>query len=149
MRTCSQTADRWLPAGVVLAILGALASCSRGPNEGPTTYPVQGKVVTPGGRPWSGGRIAFQSVSDPAKRATGEIQSDGSFRLETYYLVAGKPRVQPGAEVGEYTVAIEEPGTTFDRGGTPSIPPHLLRQKYRVEAKENSFLLETGKPARP
>jgi hypothetical protein len=44
---------------------------------------------------------------------------------------------------GEYAVSIEEAGTTFDRGGNPSIPPHMLRQKYRIEEKENSFVIET------
>ena len=48
-----------------------------------------------------------------------------------------------------YTVAIEDPGTTFDRGGNPSIPPHMLRKRYRVEAKENSLVVETEKPPRP
>jgi hypothetical protein len=141
--------SRWLLAGMMVVILGELAGCSRGGSEGPTTYPVKGKVVAPGGKPWTGGRIAFQSVSDPGTRATGEIQSDGSFTLETYYLVEGKPRVRAGAVADEYTVAFEEPGTTVDRGGNPSIPPHVLRKKYRVEEKENSFVVETGKPARP
>src|SRR5262245_38492795 len=142
-------AGRWLLAGMMLAALGELAGCSRGAGEGPTTYPVKGKVVAPGGKPWTGGRIAFQSVSDPGTRATAEIHSDGSFTLETVYLVEGKPRVRPGAAAGEYTVALEEPGTTFDRGGNPSMPPQILRQKYRVEEKENSFVVETAKPAKP
>lgn len=149
MSSSVRQAGRWLLAGMMVAVLGELAGCSRGASAGPTTYPVKGKVVAPGGKPWTGGRIAFQSLGNPEMRATGEIQSNGTFTLETYYLVEGKPRARPGAVAGEHTVTIEEPGTTFDRGGTPSIPPHVLRKKHRVEEKENSFVLETGKQARP
>jgi hypothetical protein len=143
MGSSVQKPGRWLLAGMMVVVLGAFAGCSRGSSEGPTTYPVQGKVVAPGGKPWTGGRIAFQSVSDPGTRATGEIRSDGTFTLETSYLVEGKPRSRPGAVAGEHTVAVEEPGTTFDRDGNPTTPPHMLRQKYRVEEKENSFVIET------
>jgi hypothetical protein len=99
--------------------------------------------MAPGGKPWTGGRIAFQSARDPATRATGEINSDGSFTLETYYLVEGLPRSRSGAVPGEHIVTVEEPGTTFDRDGNPTAPPLTLRQKYRVEEKENSFVIET------
>src|SRR5262249_40324703 len=115
-------------------------------SGGPTTYPARGKVVAPGGKPWAGGRIAFVSASDPGTRATADIHPDGTFELETYYLVEGKPRSRPGAVAGEYTVTLEEPGTTFDRGGNPSIPHQVVGKKYRVEEKENSFVVETPRP---
>src|SRR5947209_4944347 len=73
---------QWLLAGMLLALVAALVGCGQGAAEGPTTYPVKGTVVAPGGKPWRGGRVGFQSVKDPGTRATGEIQSDGSFALE-------------------------------------------------------------------
>jgi hypothetical protein len=139
---------RWFVAGLMAVILGGFTGCSGG-GGGPETYPVKGKVVSQGGKPWAGGTISFRSVSDPSLVATGEIQPDGTFTLVTHYLVEGLPRTKPGALTGEYSVTVEEPGVKLDRDGNPSIPPLVLRKRYRVEAQENSFVIETGKPARP
>src|SRR5262249_36910870 len=52
----------WMLTKVVAMVFLGLAGC----GGGLTTYPVQGQVVFKGGRPvTSGGRIEFQSTSDP------------------------------------------------------------------------------------
>ncbi len=140
----------WFVIGMMTVILGSLTGCSGGARDGgPATSPVQGKVVLQGGKPWAGGTITFRSVSDPSLVATGEIQQDGTFSLVTHYLVDGLPRTKPGAVAGEHSVTVEEPGVSLDRDGNPSLPPLQLRKKYRIEAGDNSFVIETGKQARP
>jgi hypothetical protein len=126
-------------------LLGGGTGCSSG---GPATYPVEGKVVAPGGQPWAGGRVTFQSTSDPGMLATGEIRPDGRFTLTTYYVVAGRARTKPGAVAGEHAVTVEGPESAADRRGAGKPPPVLLPRKYRVEAGENSPVIETPGPPR-
>ena len=133
---------RWLPAALVAVGL----ACSGG--GGPKTYPVKGTVVTPGGKPWAGGRITFRAVSDPGLLAAGEIQPDGSFALVTHYLVDGQPKTKAGAVAGEHAVTVETPGPAADRDGGKG-PALLLPKKYQVEAGENSLVIEARRPAGP
>jgi len=79
--------------GGVLAL--ALAGC------GSSTYPVEGKVLTPDGQPvkeLEGGTIVFESV-DAKVSSQGSIGADGSFRLSTF-----KPN--DGAPPGKYRALI-------------------------------------------
>src|SRR5262245_61851004 len=102
MRWCSQHL-RAAGAAVVLAFLGlgGLAGC--GP-AGPTTYPVRGKVELAGGDPrqLAGSNVEAALESDRTVRASGVIQPDGTFTLET--LHAGVLR--KGALAGTYRVRL-------------------------------------------
>src|SRR5262245_54947309 len=76
-----------------------LAGCG---NNIPTTYPVTGKVIYQKGKPVTYGRVEFQSTADPELRATGRIQTDGTFSLTTSL----RGRSAPGAVAGEHKVLI-------------------------------------------
>jgi hypothetical protein len=134
--------------GTIAVILGAIIGCSSAASTGPATYPVQGKVVSPGGQPWTGGLVTFRSTSDPGMMASGEIQADGSFTLTTYYVVAGQARTKPGAVAGEHTVTVEERQIPAARGAVNKISPIILNKKCRVEVKENSLLIEVPRPGK-
>jgi hypothetical protein len=148
MRGSGRTVGFWLLVVMAAAGLGGGAGCSGG-GSGPLTHPVKGRVVSPGGQPWTSGTVTFRSVSDPGTLAIGDIQSDGTFTLVTHYLEEGLPRTRPGAVAGEHTVTVETTGGPVDRDGVSSIPPVAVSRKYRVEAKENDFTIEARKPARP
>jgi hypothetical protein len=87
--------------GLALMVLGTvvLAGCG-----GARTHGVQGKVVVEGGdvAKLAQSTIEAQLESDPAVRASGEIQPDGSFELTT--LKDGQ--VLDGAVEGTYTARI-------------------------------------------
>lgn len=87
--------------GLALMVIGTviLAGCG-----GARTHGVQGKVVVEGGdvAKLAQSTIEAQLESDPAVRASGEIQPDGSFELST--LKDG--RVLDGAVEGTYTARI-------------------------------------------
>lgn len=135
----------WLLAGMMAVALGVPGGCSG--RDGPTTYPVKGRVVHPGGKPWTRGQITFRSVDDPATLAAGDIQPDGGFTLTTHYLVNGQPRTKPGAPPGNYTATVAE-STAAERGDNPATPPVVLAKTYAVEAGENSLLIEAPRPGR-
>lgn len=84
----------------VVAVLGAVG-CGQ---TGPKTYPVNGKVELASGdvSQLAGNNIEAALASDPSVRASGVIQPDGSFALET--LQAGV--IQKGAQEGSYQVRI-------------------------------------------
>jgi hypothetical protein len=82
-------------------LLCGLAGCGSGT---PRTYPVTGTVELPGAdlNPLSGSHVEAALATDPSVRASGEIQPDGGFMLET--LHAG--RILKGAPEGTYRVRI-------------------------------------------
>jgi hypothetical protein len=71
---------------------------------GPKTYPVRGKVEIAAGdiRQLAGNHVEAALEGDPTVRASGVIQPDGSFTLET--LHAGV--ILKGAQAGNYQVRI-------------------------------------------
>jgi hypothetical protein len=102
---------------------GVLPGCGGDPGAAGAVkvYPVQGKVLLDGGKPLSAGKVVFVPTGDSLLAATGTIQSDGSFSLET-------PGSGPGAPPGEYKVRIEadpsqlpkaRPGGRGDGRGLP------------------------------
>jgi hypothetical protein len=121
----------------ILIMVAAFASAGIAGCTGPKTYPVSGKVVFKGGGPVTGGgRIEFQSTSDPQVKATGWIDmKDGTFSLTT--LRDGK-NVE-GAVEGQHRVVVElrNPVTVID-----------LPNDYTVEQRENDFTIEVPKPRR-
>lgn len=100
--------------------IGLLAGC--GP-DGPTAHPVSGRVELAAGDvgQLAGSVVEASSVADPTVRASGEIQPDGSFRLES--LHAGV--VRTGVLEGRYRVRIvpnNEDGPTRKRAARAVAP---------------------------
>jgi hypothetical protein len=120
---------------VAACVLAGLSGC--GPSL-PKTYPVKGRVVREGGKPFSGGTITFQMLTDETQVADGEIQNDGTFRLTTKMHGLDKP----GAPEGEYNVMVEDPALNVAPDGQMQIKPILVPRKYKVEPKENDLTIE-------
>jgi len=92
--------SRFLMANLGLAML-CVVGCG---TKGPQTYPVRGKVELVGGdvSVLAGSHVEAALTSDPTIRASGTIQSDGSFALETIH--AGDLLI--GAREGRYAVRL-------------------------------------------
>jgi len=110
-------------------------------------------VVTLNGEPLAHGTVGF-APTGPGLRAASEIQSDGTYELQT--------NREAGLDVGEYavTVASREPGQKDPNGGPPMPGPFITpRQyavastsglKYQVESGSNEINIElTGEPKDP
>src|SRR5262245_52307772 len=84
-------------------LLVALASAGCGPG-GPKTHPVTGKVELAGGdlSHLAGSHVEAALTGDPTVRASGEIQPDGTFTLETLH----RGTVLKGAVEGSYQARI-------------------------------------------
>jgi hypothetical protein len=125
--------------GTFLVLGLCAAGCIKGSSL-PKTYPVTGSVVYKGGRPVAGGAIQFTS-SDPSYSVTGDINDDGTFRLQTFK----DNDKASGAPEGEYKVIVQPPIGT-DQRGVAAIP---LPKPYKVEAKDNQFVIEVDPPRKP
>ncbi len=120
--------------------LGVMAGCS-GSSLG-KTYPVKGKVVFRGGKPARGGTVELVSTTDPALRAFGDIEDDGSFTLTAF-----KDRKEsPGVVEGEYQVFIElrvdrdeRPGFDPDKAGGGRI---ALPGTRTIKSAEHDWIIE-------
>ena len=133
-----------------LALLAALAlaltaQAGCGPRW-PKTYPVEGKVIVKGGKLSKRSTIEFQSTSLKRENGTpvsaeGVIQEDGTFALVTWMF--GESR--PGAVEGEHSVLIAEPDT-LSAEGQPAFVPIMIKQKAKVEPKDNQLTIEAVKP---
>jgi hypothetical protein len=120
--------------GFVLALTLLAAPALTGCGTGiPETYPVTGKVVHSNGKPVTYGRVEFQSTTDPQLRATGGIQTDGTFTLTT--SLRGKS--VPGAVAGEHKVLIElESRSAFVILPTPyTVKPENNEITFQVPAR--------------
>jgi hypothetical protein len=116
--------------GLVLALTIFPALALAGCGDGiPKTYVVTGKVVYKGGKPVTYGRVEFQSTSHPELRATGGIQTDGTFALTT--TLGGKSAA--GAVEGEHKVLIE----LESRSALV-----ILTAPYTVKAEKNEVTFE-------
>src|SRR5581483_11179116 len=98
----------------------AAAGCGR---TGPKTYAVRGKVQLASGEvgQLAGSHVEAALVSDPIVRASGEIQPDGSFTLQT--LHAGV--ILPGAPEGKYQarIILSDEGDSGRRRQRPPVGP--------------------------
>jgi hypothetical protein len=79
----------------VVAVVGTLGVLGCGPG-GPRTYPVRGRVAAAAGdvTPLAGNYVEAALATDVTVRASGVIQPDGSFTLETLHagaLLRGAP----------------------------------------------------------
>jgi hypothetical protein len=88
---------RWSAAFGLAFLLG----CG---DSGPKTFPVNGTIALPGGdaSPLAGHNIEASLDSEPTVRASGVIEPDGRFKLET--LQNG--RIVNGAREGTYRVRL-------------------------------------------
>ena len=83
---------------LVPAVLVLWAGCS--PNSGVSTYPAEGFVRFPDGKPLAGGWILFESPDGLIAR--GMIDENGAFQL-------GTQREGDGAVIGKHRVSISPP----------------------------------------
>lgn len=123
-------------ARLVLMACVALAPLACGPT-GPGMAPVSGKV-TYQGKPVPKGSITFASTAPEGRNATGQLDANGSYTLQTE-----NPR--DGALLGEYNVTIyahDEP--ILDYIPRKPIPPKIL-SPTKYEKPETSGLKATVK----
>lgn len=85
--------------GVALSVLPLGCGGSGGTVNVGTLYPVTGKVILPGGKPLSTGRVEFVPVKG-GPSIFGDLESDGSFKLKT-------GDGQEGAPSGDYKIRLE------------------------------------------
>jgi hypothetical protein len=112
---------RWL---CLLALVGLVAGCSRGPK----TIPVTGTVKLDG-KPVTGATVRF---SDPSVKQTpvGTTDAQGKFTLA--YMN------KPGAPAGNYKVSISKPAEGAEGGATEIFPA-----RYNAKTKLTA-VVETG-----
>lgn len=109
---------------VPLFALAGLCGC--GP-DGPPVYPVSGRLELPAGdvSRLAGSAVEAAADADPGVRASGEIQPDGTFRLQS--LAGGE--VRGGVPAGSYRVRIvpnaEDDATR--RQAATAVAPRFLR----------------------
>jgi hypothetical protein len=116
--------SRWLPL-LGLALVFAAGGCGGGPR----THSLEGKVVVEGGDTANLGDSAVEAQLDgnPAVRASGQIEPDGSFSLSTLH----EGRTLSGAPEGTYSLRLvltdfeyEEPEEDpADEGEAPAYRP--------------------------
>ncbi len=124
--------SRWcLVASLCLACLIPMAC---GPS-GPKLVKVRGRV-TYQGKPVTKGTVAFQSTQPDRRNATGQIDPDGYYTLQT-------EAPGDGAEAGAYYVAIfSRDDVVLDYiPATPIPPKYLVPQKF--ENPEKSGIIKT------
>ncbi len=133
------------PLRLVAAALALAAALGCGAEDpAAKTYPVRGKVLLPGGKPFPGGVIEFRSAANPAVTVKGTIaEGDGTFSLTTLLVVGNRSRTLPGAPAGEYRVTVIPP---MQQGQT-ALRPILLPKACTVKAQDgNEFTLQTDLP---
>ena len=129
--------------GILLLLMGLAGGC----GGQPATYLVHGTVLFPDGKPLARGTVEFEALGQTKPiTASGEIGSDGTFRLGTF-------AANDGAIAGEHRVAVisdYEIGTGVERPG--ELPPVQLHPKFRsfktsglkftVKPRMNNILVE-------
>lgn len=111
-------------ANICLIALASLSLICLG-CSGPTLVPVEGKVLF-NGEPLKFGSVMFQPPS--GQPATGQIQPDGTFSLETR-------GVGPGAVVGTHRVRItcyesQNPEALSSSDNETTVGESLIPKKY-------------------
>ncbi|HKB06076.1 MAG TPA: hypothetical protein VKD90_28030 [Gemmataceae bacterium] len=96
-----RASQRILAAAIAFAGLCGMAGC--GP-DGPKTYTVRGRVEVAGGeaKHLAGANVEAALDSDPTQRASGVIEPDGTFALETLH----EGKILKGAQAGSYKARI-------------------------------------------
>src|SRR5262245_28261780 len=124
MQACPRLRAAVSAALLALVGLGGIMGC--GP-AGPKTFPVQGRVEFTGGdvRQLAGSNVEMALESDQAVRASGVIQPDGTFTLET--LHAGV--IRKGAQAGTYRarIILADEDEKGKRQRPPALAPRYLQ----------------------
>ncbi len=101
------------------------------PPPPPTTTPVVGKVYSPSGSPLTGGRIVFTPKDKGSQQASGEIGTDGSYKLTSF-------NKDDGAMAGEYIVTIDK--VSYKTGSPVAVKSDVPR-KYLSEGTSDVVVL--------
>jgi hypothetical protein len=140
MLTRSRNAVRSAAVGAGAALLVAVG-CGQ---DGPKTYPVNGKVVYKGAgdvAKLEGGRVHLESVSsEPKVTASGDIEADGSFSVWCYL----ESKDREGVPAGEYRVCVRPArgGDEPRRGG----PIHPRYQRFETSELKITVTPGTNTP---
>jgi hypothetical protein len=88
---------------VVVAAVASWSATGCGP-DGPKMHTVRGRVEVAGGdaKHLAGANVEAALDSDPTKRASGVIEPDGTFTLETLH----EGKILKGAQAGSYKARI-------------------------------------------
>jgi hypothetical protein len=136
----------WRWAFLVFVPYGLSAcGCGRG-EELPPLHPVTGKVVQ-NGKAVAGGRVEFQPVKGQGEIfINAEVGSDGRFTLAT----RKRSLAGPGAPEGSYNVLYLPPlpagaADPADPARAQALKPALFPTPFKVEARDNEFVLDLGK----
>ena len=141
MLTRRRKAVSFVAIGAGAALLAALG-CGQ---DGPKTYPVNGKVVYKGQgdvAKLEGGQVHLESVStEPKVTASGEIEADGAFTVWCYL----ESKDREGVPEGEYRVCVRPArggGDEPRRGG----PIHPRYQRFETSELKITVTPGTNTP---
>jgi hypothetical protein len=106
--------------GLCLGFITILIGCSK--PEGPTLYPVTGKILM-NGAPATGGTVSFRH-EDGLHQPAGIIKEDGSYSLKSGH--------REGAPVGQYRVVVfvTEPPSKSGAGHS-GLPRIIVNKKFQ------------------
>ena len=123
---------------VQLAFLAALAvviGCTQNREPPPVTHKAEGKVVLRDGKTFTtGGTITLYHETKSGVTTTGDIKSDGSFKLHS---ITADGKV-PGAPEGEYSVEINP--LSQDQ----NVQVIRLKKKQTIAAGDNDLKIVIG-----
>ena len=114
---------RWPKLAVILGLLIAMTSgCSVSKNQ-----PAQGKVELEAGdvKNLAGSHIEAVHVNDPTVRASGEIQADGSFKLQALREGKVEDKLPPGDYQARILLTDNDPQAA--RQAAKVVPSRYLR----------------------
>ena len=102
--------------------LATLAGCS---GNGLATYPVEGRVKFPDGKPLQGGIVQFQPIGDQEGKISsrGRIQQDGTYRMSTF-------EAEDGTIAGEHRVLVVPPAPP-GRADPWNLPKPVIHERFR------------------
>lgn len=117
-------------------LLVAVAGCGPSLPAPPTVLPVSGTVLL-AGKPVTSGQVQFTKDGDTTLTVIGDVQSDGTFTLQTK-LIDG--RKLPGAVAGTYRVTFNPP---YGQDRKAALPVVTLTEPFVVKADgENRFTVK-------
>ncbi len=130
-----------LPFPILLGFVLAFGGC--GGDDGPTVYPVSGKVLVDG-KPAAKAQVTFHRMSEPASKEIpfAETDADGSFRPSTRLTGDGAP-------AGDYTLTILWPEIKVDRGEEVAGPDRLGNKYSDPRASSLKVTIKEGENSLP
>jgi hypothetical protein len=132
--TPSGSAGSSLPSRLLL--VAVLCGCGGREDWAPVirdpAFPVRGKVILPGGKPLTSGRIEFIPVKEPGLMAYATIAPDGTFQLRTR-------EPGDGAIPGTYKVRIMPPEKTAYRNLARYRDEDSSRLTVTIKAEPNDL----------